>query len=474
MQYDVLIIGAGVTGCAIARELSRYKLRVALAEAGADVSMGSSRANSAIVHAGYDAEPGTAMARLNTRGNAMFEGMCRELDVPFNRCGSLVLAYGAEDELTLARLLKRGEANGVPGLELLSAERARELEPALSHDVMRALWAPSAGITSPYQLTIAMYENARSNGLDARFDAPVTAIGEDAEGFCVEAGDHEIAARYIVNAAGLYADDIARMVGDGSFTVKPRKGEYLLLDHDAQGARRVLFQVPSKMGKGILVSPTVDGNTFVGPTAIDVDDKDDASVTADGLAELRRLGPRAVPSLDFRSQITAFSGVRAITDADDFIIKSSACSHRFIHAAGICSPGLTAAPAIAEEVADILRAAGLELSPKADYSPKREGIKRFADMTSGERALAVRAEPRYGHVICRCETVTEAEIIEAIRRGARTLDGVKRRVRAGMGRCQGGFCAPRVMELIARETGMPMESVTKNGGASYLLAGKTR
>ncbi|MDR1570300.1 MAG: FAD-dependent oxidoreductase [Oscillospiraceae bacterium] len=474
MECDVLIIGGGVIGCAIARELTRYNLSIAMAEAKDDVSAGASRANSAIVHAGYDAKPGSAMARLNVLGNDMYQNMCEELSVPFERIGSLVLAFGREEEKELERLLEQGVQNGVKNMELISLRRALELEPQLSREATGALWAPSAGITSPYQLTIALYENARANGLNAYFNAPVTSIAFESGGFSAMAGNNVIRASYIVNAAGIYADDIARLIGDDSFTISPRKGEYILMDHETADIRRVLFRVPSEFGKGVLVAPTVDRNAFVGPTAKDILDKDDTSTTYDGMRELRELGSRVVPSLDFRAQITAFSGLRAISSTGDFILRESGRSNRFIHAAGISSPGLTAAPAIAKEIAALLNERGLPIEPNAKFNPRRAAIERFADMTPQRRAAAIKENPQYGHVICRCETVTEAEIAQAVHRGARTLDGVKRRVRAGMGRCQGGFCAPRVMEIIARETGMPMETITKNGGASRLLIGKTR
>ncbi|GHU65107.1 FAD/NAD(P)-binding oxidoreductase [Clostridia bacterium] len=473
--FDCAIIGGGVTGCAAARLLSRYDISLALIEAAEDVSMGASRANSGIVHAGYDAAPGSAMARLNVRGNAMYDEWCSDLNAPLERCGSLVLAFDEADKATLGELYESGIKNGVPDMRLISGDEARALEPRVSPDVIQALWAPTAGVTSPYQFTIACWENASANGLTTFFDTRVTGVRREGNYFILNADNGQtVRARYIINAAGLYADEISRMFGDSSFSIKPRKGEYIMLDKDDATPKRVLFQVPSAMGKGVLVSPTADGNCFAGPTALDLTDKADTATTLEGMAELHRLALRSVPGLNLRSAITAFSGLRAVGPTGDFIIKASDVEPQLIHAAGIASPGLTSAPAIAEELAGLLAAQGLTLTEKPDWNPNRASIEKFTDMSRERQAEAIAANPRYGHVICRCETVTEAEIVEAIHRGGRSLDGVKRRVRAGMGRCQGGFCAPRVIELIAREHGVPMDSVTKFGGGSRMLVSPIR
>lgn len=471
-RYDVLIIGAGVTGCAIARELSHTGLKVALSDACEDVAMGASRANSAIVHAGYDCVPGTLMARFNVRGNEMFDDMCESLNVPLLRIGSFVIAFGEEDERELNNLLERGRQNGVPGLEIISGERARELEPKLSDEVTAALWAPTAGITCPYELTIALSENARANGVDMLLGKRTVAIEQGdvltvrfADGTCAQAA-------HVINAAGVYADDVARMVGDESFTIKPRKGEYMLLDKQALCVGTVIFQTPSKLGKGVLVSPTVDGNVFAGPTAKDNCARNDTQTTDEGLSELKRLSLRSVPTLALRQVITSFAGIRAQPSTGDFIVRASEAEPRLIHAAGICSPGLSSAPAIAEYVRGLLGEMGVDVSERSDAVYVREHAKPFRLMDDEERAEAFARNPLYGRIICRCETVTEAEIVDAIHRGARTVDGVKRRTRAGMGRCQGGFCGPRVMEILSRELGIPMEELTKFGGESYMVAGK--
>ena len=474
MRYDVLIIGGGVIGCTIARELSRYELRCALAEAGEDVASGASRANSAIVHAGYDAAAGSMMARFNVEGNALYTEWCEQLEVPLKRCGSLVLAFTPEEEETLRVLLERGQKNGVPGLEILEGDRVREKEPAVSTRVTAALWAPTAGITCPYQMTIAAYENARANGVEFLLNAPVTRIERIDGGFSVRCGGHTIETSYVVNAAGVFADEMARLIGDCSFTIRGRKGEYMLLDRAAACVGTVLFQTPTAMGKGILVSPTVDGNVFAGPTATDMDNKFDTATTDAGIAVLKSAALKSVPTLGLRQVITGFAGVRANPSTGDFIIRPSESDPRFIHAAGICSPGLTAAPAIARYMSQLLSEAGCVLKEKKDYDPHRPAIRRFAEMNDEERRAAIAGNPSYGRVICRCETITEAEIIEAIRRGARSLDAVKRRTRAGMGRCQGGFCSPRVMELLHVYGDIEMTKLTKFGGGSTLLAGRVR
>ena len=472
--YDVAIVGAGVTGCAIARQLARYQLRTVLIDAAEDVAMGASRANSAIVHAGYDCPPGSVEAVMNVRGNELYTQWCSELDVPLQRIGSLVIGFGAEDEASLKNLYERGLKNGVPDMELISGDRARELDPCLSDRVIMALWARTGGITCPYQMTIACAENARDNGVKWMLSSPVTAMADQGEYVEITAGGQRVKARFVVNAAGVFADEVSRMLGDDSFTIKPRKGEYMLMDRTACIAKMVIFQTPSKLGKGILVSPTVDGNIFAGPTAVDMTDKLDTSVTAEGISQLTTNALKSVPTLNLRSVITSFAGVRAQPSTGDFILGRSKANAHLIQAAGICSPGLTSAPAIAEFIEGALREAGLAMEPKANYNPTRKAIPEIRKMNDAEKAAIIANNPLYGRIICRCETISEGEIVEAIRRGARSLDGVKRRTRAGMGRCQGGFCSPRVMEILSRELGVPMTELTKFGGKSKLLVGKLK
>ena len=477
-MYDVVIIGAGVIGCAIARKLAQYKVRVAVLEAGADVAMGASRANSAIVHAGYDCVPGTNMARVNVKGNALFDKWCEELDVPLKRIGSIVAAFSEEEMQSVHKLYDYGIKNGVPGMEVLDKEKTLEIQPGLADNVLGCLWAPTGAITCPYEMTIACAENAHDNGVEFYFESKVEKITCLPDAVEIEtAGSAIFRTKFVVNAAGLYADEISRMMGDDSFTVIGRKGEYMLLDRAASGfVKRVVFQAPSKLGKGVLVSPTVDDNAFVGPTAWDDSGKEDTSVTQAGIDALKAAGTKSMPGIPFNRPITSFAGIRTVPSTGDFILGISPANARLIQAAGISSPGLSSAPAIAEETAESLAKAGLDLIEKKDHNPIRKHAKPFRSMTNEERAEAIAKDPRYGRIICRCETVTEAEIVQAIERtlGTPTLDGVKRRTRAGMGRCQGGFCSPRVMELIARHGGVPMEKITKNGGKSRLIVGRTR
>lgn len=468
MEFDVAIIGGGVIGCAVARELSRFSLRVALFEAGEDVAQGASRANSAIVHAGYDCSPGSLMARLNVAGNAAFPGLCRDLNVPFHAIGSLVIAFPRE-EGELERLLDQGQRNAVPGLRLLNPRELREMQPGVAPEAIAALWAPTAGITCPYALTIALAENAIANGARFFLNAPVTELIPNEAGFCLTAGGADHGARFVVNAAGVHAGEIAALIED-CIPIEPRRGEYLLLDRrDGAQAGHVLFMTPGPLGKGILVSPTVDGNLLLGPTADRVEDGEDTATTTAGLARVWAGATRLLPRLQAHP-IANFAGVRAISGRD-FVIRPATGLPHLIHAAGICSPGLTSAPAIAGEVLSLLRQAGLEAPLRRDFQPRRAGIPAFAELSAGERDALIAQDPAWGRVICRCETVTEAQVVLALRGGLpiASLDAVKRRVRAGMGRCSGGFCSPRVMEIIARERKIPLAAVTKMGLGSELV-----
>ena len=458
------------------RELARYDVSVVLLEREADVAWGTTKANTALVHAGYDAEPGTNKARFNVTGNAMYPRICAELGVQFQNTGSLVVATSPDQVDHLRELLERGRANGVPGLEIIGRERIVELEPNISPEAIAALWAPTAGITGPWELAIAYAENAVENGVKLMLSSPVTAIDvEGGRAVRVHTPGASIAARFVVNAAGLFADEVARMVGQTDFEIVPRKGEYYLLDKRAGHlARRPLFPVPTAHSKGIVVTPTVDGNLLVGPNSYIVDSKADLDTTGCGLDEVLAGAGRLVPGIPVRDNITNFAGLRATASpGNDFVIGPAPGVPNFIHAAGIQSPGLTAAPAIALEIVRLLGEAGLALAPKADFNPIRPRPARFAEMTDDERAEAAACDPRWGHIVCRCESVTEGEIVEALHRSVpcTTVDGVKFRTRAGSGRCQGGFCGPRVVAIISRELGIPADEVTKKGGASRILVG---
>lgn len=476
MNYDVTVVGAGVIGSLIARELSRYNLRIALLDKCNDMAMGTSKANSAIVHAGFDAKPGSLKAKLNVEGTALMPELCKTLGVPFKPVGSLVVAFSDEEMNTLDELLARGKTNGVPGLEIYNSEKLRSVEPNISSEAKGALWAPSAGIVCPYELTIAAAENAVVNGAEFIRNFEVEKIEFDGAEFTVSSSDKTIKTKYIINAAGVFCDEVAALIGDRSIHTTPRKGEYMLCDKSiGHLANHTIFQCPSKMGKGILVTPTVDGNLLIGPSALDIEDKTDVSTTAGTLSDVLNAAKKSVPCLTTREVITSFAGLRAHCDRDDFIIEESEKNAQFINVAGIESPGLSSAPAIALFVKDIILGK-TNAEEKSDFNPVRKEPVRFRHMTNEERKALIEKNPSYGRIICRCETITEGEIIDAIKApaGARDVDGVKRRTRAGMGRCQGGFCGSKVVEILAKELGVEINEITKFGGNSKILYERTK
>ena len=475
-MYDVVIIGCGVVGASAAYELARYKLRVAVLEAAADIAAGTTKANSAIIHAGYDPEPGTLMARLNVEGNRLTGEICEKLQVPFKRVGSLVVAFSPEQLPTLRTLYDRGCKNGVPGLRLLSGEEARAMEPGLSEEVCGALLAPSAGIIDPWGFAIAMAETAVRGGVELRRDCPVTGIEDTGAGFVLHTPAGDVAARFVLNAAGVDADRVHEMLEPNDWHTLPSRGEYYLLDkseHDR--VSRVIFQCPGPEGKGVLVAPTIHGNLICGPNAEAVEDRLDLGNTAAGMAEVRAKASRSVPGIQWRQNIRNFAGLRANTTRSDFIIEESKAHPGFIDLAGIKSPGLSSAPAIAKLAAEMLAADGLALEPDPDFVDKREHIV-FKNLSAEEKNELIRKDPRYGRVVCRCETITEGEIVAALHSPIppRSINGVKCRCNAGMGRCQGGFCGPRVQEIIARELGIDQAEVLLEQAGSTILTGRTK
>ncbi len=475
-MFDVVIIGAGVIGGMVARELSRYHLRICLLEKENDVAMGASKANSGIIHGGYDPVPGTLKAKMNTEGIGLLYEAARELNVHHKQNGSFVCAFGTpEEEKTLEVLLQRGKDNQIGGLSIVSGDRARQLEPNLSEAVSKALYIPSSGIICPYDLTIAAVGNAMDNGVELMRNFEVCRIQKE-DVFTVSSTDGKaVTGKYLVNCAGGYSDRIARMVGDDFFTIIPRAGEYMLMDK-AEGARvrHTIFQVPTKAGKGILVTPTVDGNLLTGPTAAAVATPDSKQTTPEGLGMVRRLAAKSVSSIDFRQVITSFTGIRSSTGGGDFIIEPARKVPNFVHVAAIDSPGLTCCVAVARYAVSILKELGLSLEEKAHWQGTRANTRAFREMSDEEKDSFIKTHPDYGKIVCRCETVSEGEMRDAIRRNppAYDVDGVKRRTRAGMGRCQGGFCSSHVMKLIAQEQGMSLEAVTKCGKGSEILTGK--
>lgn len=468
---DVIVIGGGIIGCAIAREISRYNVKIKLLEKCNDVSCGTTKANSGIVHAGFDAKPNTLKAKFNLLGNAMFDELAKQLDFPFKRNGALVLCFNKDEAKGLKELYDRGVANGVDGLELIDGDKARQLEPNISDKTVGALYAKTSGIVSPYEMCIAYAENAAVNGCEFLFGKKVSAIAKEDGKWKVSAKDGSYYfADVVVNCAGVHADDINNMVCEEKLKIVARKGEYMLYDKSyANLASKTIFQMPSKMGKGILVAPTTHGNIITGPTANDVDDKESLYTTYEGLKEVYSKSLFSVPSLNKRFVITQFSGLRAHSEKGDFIIGESS-QKGFYNVAGIESPGLTSAPAIgvyvAEEIANML-----SLDKKNDFVATRKGIPHFATMSDEDRAQLIKTNPLYGKVVCKCEVVTEGEIVDAIRRpvGAKDVDGVKLRTRAGMGKCQSGFCMEKVMEILARERKISFDEVEKCGGGKIVI-----
>ena len=453
---DVIVIGTGVVGSMVARELSRYELSAVVLEAGSDVAEGASKANSAIVHAGFDAKPGTNKAKFNVWGNKLFENVCKELSVPFKRNGSLVLAFGADDEKALAGLKERAETNGVP-VEIIGREELKRREPNVSDEATAALWAPTGGICCPYELAFRACENAAANGVEFVFDAKVTAIEP---GWKVKCEDgREFTARTVVNCAGCRSDELNNLVSAVKYNIEARRGEYLMLDRDEENSfSATMFQVPGPMGKGILISPTVDGTVIVGPTAEDIDDKDDKATTYLGLEKVKEGALRTWPGLPLNKVITEFSGLRAHeTTIGDFILGEAPDAPGFFNAVGVESPGLTSAPAIGLWMSERIAAKlGRGKKPANEISHDVSKWPVTREMPKRELAELIKREPSFGRVICRCEEITEGEIRAAIRArvGARTLDGIKRRTRSGMGRCQGGFCTPKLIEILGEELGV--------------------
>lgn len=474
--YDIIIIGAGVTGCATARELSRYCLDICVIEKEEDVCCGTSKANSALVHAGFDAETGSLMARLNVRGSEMMEDLSRELDFPYKRNGALVVCQREEDMPRLQALYEKGLANQVKGLQIIYRDDLRRIEPNISDQAYAALYAPTAGIVCPFELNLALAENAYANGTVFLFDTKAENLQKENDIWIVHTDRGELRTKYVVNAAGVYADVFHNMVSKTKIHITARRGEYCLLDKTAGGhVTHTIFALPTEMGKGILVTPTVHGNLLLGPTASDIDDKEGTNTTRGGLDEVLSHCALNVKDIPRGKFITSFAGLRAHEDSHEFIIGEVSDAAGFIDCAGIESPGLSSCPAIGEMAAGIIQEK-MHASLKSNFISVRKGFLRPGSMTKEERVLLLRENPAYGNIICRCETISEGEIIDAIRRplGAKSLDGVKRRVRAGMGRCQGGFCSPKVMEILARELGCSLSDITKSGKNSTVITGRNK
>lgn len=474
MKYDVAIIGAGVSGAAVARKLSQYRISTVLLEKEADVSFGASKANSGIIHGGFHSSMKYLKARLEIQGNLMFDALQRELGFPFRRCGVIVAAFREEELKHIQSLYRQGVENGVIGIEICSRERILDIEPKLNPDVIGGLHAPNGGIIEPYRFVFSLVESAKKNGVELLVNYEVSRAVHEGEYWQISGRDgRSIAAKYIINAAGLFADQVSEIFGAEGFRIIPRKGEEYLLDRMSPAyPNKVIFPVPHGKTKGTLVIPTVEGTMMVGPTADEIDDKEDTSTSTEHLNRIFDFSRRMVPSISSRDIITSFAGLRPALEGGDFYIDISEKAPNFIQVAGIQSPGLTASPAIGEYVKDLLKKAGCELAEKRDWDPFIDKVPRMRNLSHFESEKIVEQNPMYGNIVCRCEKVSEGEIVEAVRRGHTTLDGVKFFTRMGMGRCQGGFCTYKTIKIIMRETGLSYEQVTKRGENSEILMRK--
>lgn len=474
-MYDVAIIGAGITGCSIAYELGKYNVKTVLIEKENDVSVGTTKANSAIIHGGYDPVPGTKMAKYNIKGNQYTKELCEKLDVPFKQIGALVVAFSEDEKKTLEELKERGAANGVPDMEIWDQEKLRREEPNISDEAVAALSSPNVGIVSPWELAIALAETAVLNGVEVKLNTEVTGIEKENDTYKIDTNSGVVEAKYICNAAGVFADKVNEMCNEKTFEITPNKGEYYLMDK-SQGTlvNHVIFQCPNENGKGVLVSPTVHGNLIVGPDS-QPSAGDDVSTTKQGLDFVRTKALKSVPGINFRESIRNFAGVRARTADHDFQIYEDEKNKGFINIGGMESPGLSSACAIAVDIVKMLGDSGLALDQKAEITEERH-IDRFKHLSHEDRAKLVEKNPAYGKIICRCETITEGEIINALHRPipATSIDAVKRRCNAGMGRCQGGFCGPRVQEIIARELNLPLAEVPQDRLGTNIITGETK
>ncbi len=477
-MYDIAIIGAGISGSAIARELSKYNLKTVVLEKGVEVCQGTTKANSALVHGGYDCSVGSLKAKLNVEGNLAYPKLCEELQVDFKQIGSLVLAFNEAELNHIKSLYNRGIKNNARGLKLITNQEVLEREPNINKSIVGALLCESAGIVCPFNLNIALMENAIENGVELKLQSEVTSIEKADNIFNIKLKNgRRINSKYVINAAGVYADKINNMVGGNEYHIIARKGEYKVLDKsEGKIANHILFQCPSEKGKGVVVTPTVHGNLIVGPNAVAVSDKEDITTSREGIDEITTYSKKTIENIDFRKTITSFAGLRATPDTGDFMIFASQKCKNFINVGGIESPGLASAPAIATYVVEILKNEGVTLEERKEYNPIRKRIKSFSQMNNEERKEIAEKDYRYRKIICRCESVTEGEIVEAIHApcGAKTVDGIKRRIRPGMGRCQGGFCGPKVIEIIARELNIDVEDVLKDYENSEVVVGKVK
>lgn len=478
-MYDIIVIGAGVVGTCVARELSKYQANVCVIDKADDVASGTSKANSGIVHAGYDCKPGTLMAKLNVRGNELLYQLAEELDFPIKKNGSLIVCTIESERGKLDVLLDQANQNGVPDARIVERDELLAMEPNLTPNAVAALYVPTGGIICPFNLAIAMGENAAVNGVEFKFETEVKNIVKKDGYYELDTNKGPLEAKIVVNAAGVYADAMHNMVSEKKMKIVARKGEYLLMDKElGDYFHATIFPLPGPMGKGVLTAPTIHGNMFVGPSATDIEDKEGVNTTQeiiDDLVQKASASHLTKDRLPMNKVITSFAGLRAHEEHHEFIVEEVADAPGFFDAAGIESPGLTSSPAIAEMMVGLIQDK-YHFPKNENFIAERKGIVHMEDLSIEEKNEMIRKNPQYGNIVCRCEMVTEGEIVDAINRplGARSLDGVKRRTRQGMGRCQAGFCTPRTMEILSRELGIPMTEITKKGEGSNMLVGKIK
>lgn len=475
-MYDIIIVGAGVVGSAIARELSRYNADILVLEKSEDICQGTSKANTALIHGGFDAKPGTLKAKLNVLGNQSMDKLSKDLNIPFRRNGAFVLCFDENDLDKLEELKQRGEKNGVEGLEILNKEEIQKIENNITYEAVYALHSPTAGIVCPFTMNFALAENANENGVEFLFNQQVKGFEKNRDYWRVITDDNEFETKVVINAAGLYSDDLHNMVSDKKYNITAKRGEYFLLDKQVGNlVDKTVFQLPTKEGKGVVVTPTIDGNLLIGPTAEDIEDKAGIETSKKGLNELYEKGGKSLKSVPFNKIITSFSGLRAHEDNDDFIIEEVEDANNFFDCVGIESPGLSSAPAIGNMMADMV-SKKMKLTKKENFIEKREGLPLTNHMSKDEHIELIKKDKRFGQIVCRCEKITEGEIVAAIHAplGARTVDGIKRRVRAGAGRCQGGFCGPKVIEILSRELDLDYEDVKKSSADAKIIFRKTK
>ena len=468
-MYDAVIIGAGIIGSAAAYVLSKYDLRILVLDKENDVAMGTTRANSAIIHAGYDPKPGTMMASLNVEGAELTKKWCEELQISYKQCGSLVLAFTEEDRKHLEQLLWQGGQNGVEGLRIVEADELFSMEPMVNRNSIAALYAPTAGIINPWEFTLHLMENAVKNGIHLERNQRVNKITKENTHFVVYTDRKEFTSRYIFNAAGVYADFVHNLIASPTFSIKPEKGEYFILDKsEGSMVNHVIFQCPTEKGKGILVSPTVHGNLLIGPNSEITDDPEDVSTTGSALAMIEATARLSVPEINITENIRNFAGLRAVTEETDFIISEAVPG--FFDLAGIKSPGYTSAPAIAKMAVKFLAEKIHPMRKKTNWK-QYPAKKPFRHMSAEEKKTQVKENPLYGHVLCRCETVTEGEIRDIMHMAVApvSVDGIKRRCGTGMGRCQGGFCGPQILKILAEEMDLSPTEMIQDKQDSIIL-----